>query len=140
VADQSLDEQRKRDAVMGIVRQTFKPEFLNRLDDIIVFDALSTEDLSEIVDLQVARLARRLGERRLSLTVTPAAREWLAMTGFDPVYGARPLRRLVAEAIGDSLARELLAGDITDGDVVLVDLDGERDGLTVTPARQATAR
>ncbi|HEV2374381.1 MAG TPA: ATP-dependent chaperone ClpB [Streptosporangiaceae bacterium] len=139
VADQSLDETQKRDAVMTVVRQTFKPEFLNRLDDIIVFDALTTEDLTEIVDLQVARLARRLGERRLSLTVTPAAREWLALTGFDPVYGARPLRRLVAEAIGDSLARGLLAGEITDGDEVRVDLDPVRDVLTVTPAREVAA-
>src|SRR5256884_127285 len=93
IADPALDENAKREAVMGVVRTTFKPEFLNRLDDIIVFDALTTEELSQIVDLQVARLARRLAGRRLTLTVTPAAREWLAVTGFDPVYGAPPLRR-----------------------------------------------
>jgi ATP-dependent Clp protease ATP-binding subunit ClpB len=131
IADPSLDEKAKRDAVRSVVRSTFKPEFLNRLDDVIVFDALSTEELTEIVDLQIARLGTRLAERRLALTVTPAAREWLALTGFDPVYGARPLRRLVQSAIGDQLARALLAGDIGDGDRVVVDLDGDRDALVV---------
>src|SRR5579863_1149714 len=103
IANQSLDEDAKRATVMAVVRATFKPEFLNRLDDIILFDPLTTEELAEIVDLQVAALARRLAERRLTLHVTPAAREWLALTGFDPVYGARPLRRLVQSAIGDQL-------------------------------------
>jgi ATP-dependent Clp protease ATP-binding subunit ClpB len=131
IADTSIDEAAKRDAVMAVVRGTFKPEFLNRLDDVIVFDALSTEDLTHIVDLQVARLARRLADRRLTLTVTPAAREWLALTGFDPVYGARPLRRLVQSAIGDQLARALLSGEIADGDQVVVDLDETADALTV---------
>ena len=111
IADPALDETAKRDAVMTVVRSTFKPEFLNRLDDVILFDALSTEELTEIVELQVARLARRLSDRRLTLAVTPAAREWLAVTGFDPVYGARPLRRLIQSAIGDQLARALLAGE-----------------------------
>jgi ATP-dependent Clp protease ATP-binding subunit ClpB len=120
---------------MSVVQSTFKPEFLNRLDDIILFDALSTDELSEIVDLQVARLGRRLADRRLTLTVTPAAREWLALTGFDPVYGARPLRRLIQSAIGDQLARALLAGEITDGDTVLVDLDEKTDKLTVSSDR-----
>ncbi len=137
IADQALDETAKRDAVMTVVRTTFKPEFLNRLDDVILFDALSTEELTEIADLQVARLARRLGDRRLTLTVTPAASEWLAVTGFDPVYGARPLRRLIQSAIGDQLARQILAGQISDGDTVLVDLDTEADALTVSAARQA---
>ncbi len=136
IADPALDEAAKRDAVMNVVRQTFKPEFLNRLDDIILFDALTTEDLTQIVDLQVARLASRLSDRRLSLQVTPAAREWLALTGFDPVYGARPLRRLIQSAIGDELARKLLAGDIIDGDTVLVDLDEATDRLTVRPERE----
>ena len=131
VADPALDEKAKRDAVMNVVRATFKPEFLNRLDDVIVFDALSTEELTEIVDLQIARLGRRLADRRLELTVTAAAWEWLALTGFDPVYGARPLRRLVQSAIGDQLARALLAGDISDGDRVVVDVDSDRDALTV---------
>jgi ATP-dependent Clp protease ATP-binding subunit ClpB len=132
IADPALDEAAKRDAVMNVVRTTFKPEFLNRLDDIIVFDALTTEDLAKIVDLQVSRLAGRLADRRLTLRVTPAAREWLAVTGFDPVYGARPLRRLVQSAIGDQLARELLSGEITDGDTVVVDLDAAADELVVS--------
>jgi ATP-dependent Clp protease ATP-binding subunit ClpB len=140
IADPALDEKAKRDAVMNIVRTTFKPEFLNRLDDVIIFEALTTDELSQIVDLQVAALARRLAERRLSLTVTPAAREWLALTGFDPVYGARPLRRLVQSAIGDRLAKALLAGEITDGDTVMVDLDETSDSLTVGPARPVAAR
>ena len=135
IANQSLDENTKRDTVLAVVRATFKPEFLNRLDDIILFDALSTEELAQIVDLQVAALARRLAERRLTLDVTPAAREWLALTGFDPVFGARPLRRLVQSAIGDQLAMALLAGEIVDGDTVLVDLDTAADALTVTAER-----
>ncbi len=139
IANQSLDEVTKRETVMAVVRATFKPEFLNRLDDIILFDALTTEELAEIVDLQVAALARRLAERRLTLHVTPAAREWLALTGFDPVYGARPLRRLVQSAIGDQLARALLAGQIVDGDTVLVDLDTDADALTVTAERLPAA-
>ncbi|MGH3404931.1 MAG: ATP-dependent chaperone ClpB [Streptosporangiaceae bacterium] len=131
IADPNLEESAKRDAVMSVVQSTFKPEFLNRLDDIILFDALTTDELSEIVDLQVARLGRRLTDRRLTLTVTPAAREWLALTGFDPVYGARPLRRLIQSAIGDQLARALLSGEIADGDTVVVDLDEKTDKLTV---------
>jgi ATP-dependent Clp protease ATP-binding subunit ClpB len=133
IADPTLSEEAKRDAVLNVVRATFKPEFLNRLDDVIIFDALSTEDLTHIVDLQVARLARRLTDRRLTLTVTPAAREWLAVTGFDPVFGARPLRRLVQSAIGDQLARALLSGEITDGEQVTVDQDAAADALVVRP-------
>jgi ATP-dependent Clp protease ATP-binding subunit ClpB len=131
IADPGLSEGAKRDAVMKVVQATFKPEFLNRLDDVILFDALSTDELSQIVDLQVARLGRRLADRRLALSVTPAAREWLALTGFDPIYGARPLRRLIQSAIGDQLARALLSGQITDGDRVVVDLDTASDALTV---------
>jgi ATP-dependent Clp protease ATP-binding subunit ClpB len=134
LADPALDPAARKDAVMGVVRATFKPEFLNRLDDVILFSGLSTEELSKIVDLQVERLGRRLAERRLRLNVTPAAREWLALTGFDPVYGARPLRRLVQSAIGDQLAKALLSGEIRDGDEVLVDLDQAADALTVRPA------
>jgi ATP-dependent Clp protease ATP-binding subunit ClpB len=139
IADPALDERAKREAVMSAVRASFKPEFLNRLDDVIVFDALSTSELTRIVDLQVARLAARLSARRLGLTVTSAAREWLALTGFDPVYGARPLRRLVQSAIGDKLARGLLAGEITDGDEVLVDLAVAADELTVCAASRVDA-
>jgi ATP-dependent Clp protease ATP-binding subunit ClpB len=138
IADTALDDRAKRDAVMNAVRTSFKPEFLNRLDDVIIFDSLSTSELTRIVDLQIDRLARRLSGRRLTLTVTPAAKDWLALTGFDPVYGARPLRRLVQSAIGDKLARALLAGEITDGDEVLVDLDESSDSLSVqSPAKVA---
>ena len=139
IADPALDEAAKRDAVMSVVRSTFKPEFLNRLDDVILFDALTTEELTEIVKLQVAALGRRLTDRRLTLTVTPAAQEWLAVTGFDPVYGARPLRRLIQSAIGDQLARQLLAGEIIDGGTVLVDLDTTTDSLTVRSARKTAS-
>ena len=134
IADTALDDRAKRDAVMNAVRTSFKPEFLNRLDDVIIFDSLSTSELTRIVDLQIDRLARRLSGRRLTLTVTPAAKDWLALTGFDPVYGARPLRRLVQSAIGDKLARALLAGEIIDGDEVLVDLDEDSDSLSVRSA------
>jgi ATP-dependent Clp protease ATP-binding subunit ClpB len=139
IADPTLGEAATREQVMAVVRATFKPEFLNRLDDIIVFDALTTDELTQIVDLQVQRLAGRLSGRRLTLDVTPAAREWLAVTGFDPVYGARPLRRLIQSAIGDKLARELIAGEITDGDTVVVDLDEATDALQVGPQTAAPA-
>jgi ATP-dependent Clp protease ATP-binding subunit ClpB len=140
IADPALSPQAKRDAVMKLVRATFKPEFLNRLDDVILFESLSAEAIAQIVDLQVARLARRLADRRLTLTVTPAAREWLALTGFDPVFGARPLRRLIQSAIGDQLAKALLAGEISDGDTVEVDLDEAADKLTVRPAQPVPAQ
>jgi ATP-dependent Clp protease ATP-binding subunit ClpB len=135
IADPAFgDETAKREAVLTAVRGAFKPEFLNRLDDVIVFDALSTGELTQIVDLQIERLAARLAGRRLTLTVTPAAKEWLALTGFDPVYGARPLRRLIQSAVGDQLAKALLAGEIVDGNEVAVDLDPARDALNVTRA------
>src|SRR3954454_10816844 len=131
LVDPALDEPAKREAVMQAVRVAFKPEFLNRLDDVVVFDALSMEELSRIVELQVASLGRRLAPRRITLDVTPAAREWLALTGYDPAYGARPLRRLVQSAIGDSLARSLLSGEVKDGDAVAVDVDAEADTLVL---------
>ncbi|HEX9041634.1 MAG TPA: ATP-dependent chaperone ClpB [Trebonia sp.] len=134
IADPALDDRARREAVMAAVRAAFKPEFLNRLDDVIVFDSLSTAELTRIVDIQVARLGKRLSARRLTLTVTPAAKDWLALTGFDPVYGARPLRRLVQSAIGDKLAKALLTGAIADGDEVMVDLDQSADELTVKAA------
>ena len=134
IADPALDDRAKREAVMAAVRAAFKPEFLNRLDDVIIFDSLSTAELSRIVDIQVARLGKRLSARRLTLTVTSAARDWLALTVFDPVYGARPLRRLVQSAIGDKLAKGLLTGSIADGDEVIVDLDQDADALTVKAA------
>jgi ATP-dependent Clp protease ATP-binding subunit ClpB len=140
IVDPTMSPDERREAVLAAVRTAFKPEFLNRLDEVVVFDALSQDDLAHIVDLQVELLRRRLADRRLGLEVTPAARDWLASTGFDPVYGARPLRRLVQSSIGDPLARALLAGEIRDGDTVMVDFDpaASLDGtLTVratTPA------
>jgi ATP-dependent Clp protease ATP-binding subunit ClpB len=134
LADPALDEQATKDAVMELVKASFKPEFLNRLDEVVMFDALSTDDLTHIVDLQLAALGRRLGARRITLDVTDAAKEWLAVTGWDPAYGARPLRRLVQQAIGDRLAKALLAGDVRDGDTVRVDLDEAADALTVESA------
>ncbi len=122
IADQSVPIEARRRAVDAVVRAHFKPEFLNRLDDVVVFDSLGTTELTGIVDIQVGVLARRLAARRLTLQVSAAAREWLAMNGFDPVYGARPLRRLVQSAIGDQLARALLSGEVRDGDGVLVDV------------------
>ncbi|MBD3780448.1 ATP-dependent chaperone ClpB [Cellulomonas sp. ES6] len=120
LVDPLLDPEQRRAGVMEAVRAAFKPEFLNRLDDIVLFDPLSLEEIGRIVDLQVASLAARLRDRRLTLDVDPAAREWLAIEGFDPAYGARPLRRLVQREIGDKLARLLLAGEVHDGDTVRV--------------------
>ncbi|HSY16378.1 MAG TPA: ATP-dependent chaperone ClpB [Jatrophihabitantaceae bacterium] len=122
----------RRDAVLGAVRDHFKPEFLNRLDDIVVFESLTTEELTRIVDIQVGALANRLAARRLTLDVTDGAREWLALTGFDPIYGARPLRRLVQTAIGDPLATALLSGTIHDGQRVRVDVLADRSALAVS--------
>jgi ATP-dependent Clp protease ATP-binding subunit ClpB len=134
INDPSLSDEAKSEAALRAARDAFKPEFLNRLDDIVVFHGLSVDDLARIVDIQVERLTRRLADRRLRLDVTPAAREWLAMGGYDPVYGARPLRRLIQTAIGDRLARELLSGEIRDGDEVHVDAAPDRAGLTIGPA------
>ncbi len=143
LVDPTLSDEAKRQAVLDAVRVAFKPEFLNRLDDVVVFDALGMEELSRIVELQVASLAKRLAERRLALEVTPAAREWLALQGYDPAYGARPLRRLVQREIGDRLAKALLAGEIRDGDTVLVDtvpgVDGVGAGLAVRRASESQA-
>jgi len=134
ISDFTLGEEERREEVMATVRAHFKPEFLNRLDDIVVFRALTSQDLAQIVDIQLGRLRTRLADRRLSLEVTDAAVLWLGEHGFDPIYGARPLRRLVQSAIGDSLAKALLAGEIADGDRVLVDLRDAKDGLSVRSA------
>ncbi len=123
LADQTLDPKLKRDAAMGAVRQAFRPEFLNRLDEIVMFDPLTTDDLTRIVDIQLAKLNARLADRRITLVVSPEATAWLASNGFDPVYGARPLRRLVQSTIEDLLARRLLAGEVVDGDQVSFGLD-----------------
>jgi ATP-dependent Clp protease ATP-binding subunit ClpB len=134
IADPTLTEQQRHDEVMSVVRSNLKPEFLNRLDDIVVFHSLTTDNLRSIVDIQVARLGRRLAERRLGLEVTPEAMAWLASHGYDPIYGARPLRRLVQTAIGDRLAKALLGGEIRDGDTVRVDRVAGADALSVTRA------
>jgi ATP-dependent Clp protease ATP-binding subunit ClpB len=129
--DPSLSMEEKEQAVNAMVRQTFKPEFVNRLDDIVIFSPLSVDDLGQIVELYIDRLSARLQDRRLELAVTPDARAWLAERGYDPHYGARPLRRLMQTEIDDKLARALLAGTVVDGDTVLVDIDPDRDGLSV---------
>ncbi len=131
ITDQSLPWEQRKDAVGDLVRQAFKPEFVNRLDDIVVFAPLSTDDLAQIVELYIDRLARRLGDRRLELAVTPDARFWLAERGYDPIYGARPLRRLMQREIDDRLAKALLSGEIRDGDTVYVGVADDGDGLTV---------
>jgi len=132
--DPSLNWQEKEQAVLDTVRQAFKPEFVNRLDDIVVFSALSEQELAEIVNLYIDRLTTRLHERRLQLGVTPDARAWLAERGYDPLYGARPLRRLMQKEIDDRLARALLAGEIRDGDAVIVGLAPDGESLTVARA------
>lgn len=131
LVDTSLDHNAKHARVDAAVRAAFKPEFLNRLDDIIHFAPLTIKDLVQIVDLQIAGLAERLRERRIVLKVTPAAAEWLARVGYDPAYGARPLRRLVQREIGDNLAKEILAGNINDGQTVKVDAKADGEGLTL---------
>ena len=124
LVNEDMDADAKKKAVMDAVHMNFKPEFLNRLDDIVMFHPLTREELGGIVDIQVAGVAQRLTDRRITLDVTAAAREWLANTGYDPAYGARPLRRLVQTEVGDQLARMLLAGKVHDGDTVLVDQTG----------------
>jgi ATP-dependent Clp protease ATP-binding subunit ClpB len=133
LTDESMEWSAKVEAVNAEVRQAFKPEFVNRLDDIVVFSTLSSEDLGQIVEITVDRLQKRLGERRLELAVTPAARLWLAENGYDPIYGARPLRRLMQQQIDDRLAQAILAGEIQDGDTVRVDLLEDNSGLSVAP-------
>ncbi|WP_082717071.1 ATP-dependent Clp protease ATP-binding subunit [Microterricola viridarii] len=131
LVDQSLTWAEKETAVQAMVRQAFKPEFVNRLDDIVVFSALTQDELGEIVELYIERLSKRLSSRRLTLAVTPDARRWLAERGYDPMYGARPLRRLMQHEIDDKLANALLGGSVRDGDLVRVDLAADGNGLTV---------
>lgn len=131
--DPQFSEEERREGVMHVVRSHFKPEFLNRLDDIVIFSALDRSELGQIVELNIDRLSERLAERRLQLAVTPAARAWLADHGFDPVYGARPLRRLMQQQIDDQLANLLLAGDIHDGSLVRVDVSSDGVTLIVEP-------
>ncbi|WIB64089.1 AAA family ATPase [Curtobacterium sp. MCBD17_040] len=133
LTDPLLGAAEREESVRAMVQQAFRPEFVNRLDDIVVFQALTTDDLGQIVSLSVDRLATRLTDRRLELAVTPSARTWLAERGYDPVYGARPLRRLMQRQIDDQLARALLAGDVRDGDTVRVDVADDGESLTVEP-------
>ena len=131
LVNQDLTTEEKRDAVMSVVRSSFRPEFLNRLDETVMFDALTRENLGEIVDLLVAALQSRLRDRRINLTVSEAARGWLTRVGYDPAFGARPLRRLIQREIGDRLAVLLLAGDVQDGQNVTVDINATFDGLVM---------
>ena len=131
LADPDLTPEEKRESVMSVVSAAFRPEFLNRLDETVMFDALTHENLGEIVDLLVASLESRLRERRIGLTVTEPARGWLARVGYDPAFGARPLRRLIQREIGDRLAKLLLSGDVQDGQNVTVDIDDSFDGLVM---------
>ena len=131
LADPDLTPEEKRESVMSVVSAAFRPEFLNRLDETVMFDALTRENLGEIVDLLVASLESRLRERRIGLTVTEPARGWLARVGYDPAFGARPLRRLIQREIGDRLAKLLLGGDVQDGQNVTVDINDSIDGLVM---------
>jgi ATP-dependent Clp protease ATP-binding subunit ClpB len=131
LVDPMLSAEVKKESVMGVVRGHFKPEFLNRLDEVVLFEALSQDALTHIVDLQLGLLAKRLEARRIGLEISDDAKRWLAETGYDPAYGARPLRRLIQSAIGDPLARLLIAGEVTDGGAVRVDRGD--DGLVLTP-------
>lgn len=135
--DPDLTHEGKYEAVMGEVRRAFKPEFLNRLDEIVLFDPLDKEELGKIVDLQVEQMARRLASRRIALDVTDEARKWLTDNGYDPAYGARPLRRLVQKEIGDRLAVLILANEVEDGQTVLISVDPARDALSVEPVVEA---
>ncbi|MDZ8172975.1 ATP-dependent Clp protease ATP-binding subunit [Microbacterium xanthum] len=130
--DPTLSVEQKREQVQGLVRQAFKPEFVNRLDDIVIFQALTEDDLAQIVELAVDALQRRLKDRRLALAVTPDARTWLAERGYDPVFGARPLRRLIQSEVQDRLAMALLSGHVRDGDVVRVDMAADGSSLVLT--------
>ena len=131
LADADMTPEEKRESVMAVVRGAFRPEFLNRLDETVMFDALTRENLGEIVDLLVVSLESRLRERRIGLTVTEPARGWLARIGYDPAFGARPLRRLIQREIGDRLAKLLLSGDVQDGQNVTVDINDSLDGLVM---------
>jgi len=135
--DPTLSIDAKREQVQALVRQAFKPEFVNRLDDIVIFQALTEDDLAQIVELSVDALHKRLRERRLTLAVTPDARSWLAERGYDPVYGARPLRRLIQSEVQDRLAMAILAGGVHDGDLVKVDVASDGESLVLTSAGPA---
>jgi len=134
LVDPTLDPEKKHESVMAVVRQSFKPEFLNRLDEIVVFDALTKDELAHIVDLQLALLEKRLAVRRITIAVSDEARTWLADKGYDPAYGARPLRRLIQTAIGDPLAKLLIAGEVADGGKVSVRVADGGEALALNSA------
>lgn len=137
LADQSMDEKAKHEAVMNVVRAQFRPEFLNRLDEIVMFTPLTRENLAKIVDINLARVNKRLADRRISIEMSDNAKAWLANTGYDPTYGARPLRRLIQTSVEDQLARKLLAGQVPDGSVVHMDAAEDGSGLQVTSVDEA---
>ncbi|WP_028821804.1 ATP-dependent chaperone ClpB [Propionimicrobium lymphophilum] len=132
LADQSMDEKAKHEAVMNVVRAQFRPEFLNRLDEIVMFTPLTRENLAKIVDINLARVNKRLADRRISIEMSDNAKAWLANTGYDPTYGARPLRRLIQTSVEDQLARKLLAGQVPDGSVVHMGVASDNNGLEIT--------
>ena len=132
LADQSMDEKAKHEAVMNVVRAQFRPEFLNRLDEIVMFTPLTRENLAKIVDINLARVNKRLADRRISIEMSDNAKAWLANTGYDPTYGARPLRRLIQTSVEDQLARKLLAGEVPDGSVMHMDVASDNNGLEIT--------
>ena len=140
LADQSLDQKAKHNAVMGVVRKAFRPEFLNRLDEIVMFSPLSRDDLAQIVVINLSRINRRLAGRRITIEVSEAGRSWLADRGYDPVYGARPLRRLLQTTVEDQLARKLLAGEVGDGETVSFDVTPDGEALQITSAHIGTDR
>jgi ATP-dependent Clp protease ATP-binding subunit ClpB len=144
LVDPTLDTEKQHESVRAVVRASFKPEFLNRLDEIVMFDALGKDELAHIVDLQLAAFDRRLAPRRITVAVTDAARSWLTVHGYDPAYGARPLKRVIQREVQDRLAEAILNGDVQDGQKVLVDAgDGglmlvpELEGEIITPAAAA---
>jgi len=140
LVDPTLDPERKKESVLALVRSSFKPEFLNRLDEIVLFDALTRDELAHIVDLQLALLEQRLAVRRIAIEVTEPARAWLADAGYDPAYGARPLRRLIQTAIGDPLAKLLIGGQVTDGGQVTIDRADGDTGLTLSTPLAGVSR
>jgi ATP-dependent Clp protease ATP-binding subunit ClpB len=131
LVDPLLDKKQKEEAVLGVVRQMFKPEFLNRLDDIVMFDSLDRDQLASIVKIQLELLNNRLKDRRIDLEVTEKAQSWLVVNGYDPLYGARPLRRLIQTAIGDRLSKAILGGEVKDGDTITFDATDSSKELTL---------
>jgi ATP-dependent Clp protease ATP-binding subunit ClpB len=129
--DPLLDDKQKKESVLGVVRATFKPEFLNRLDDLVLFDALTREQLADIVSIQLDLLSKRLEDRQITLDITQEAKDWLVAHGYDPLYGARPLRRLIQTAIGDQLAKQILNNTIKNGQTITVSTSPDKTNITL---------